>query len=447
MLINTIFGWSDIGPIGVFLFLKLAFTVYQKREILRWKKRIFTKRMNFVTLFLDKSTKLSQRIVKAFVWFISLILIGCLCIGIYVLFNIEKEYDKREKTYKTVDELFERLHDKSTLTASDRLFISKQRTAYLRDNFFLGSAKSFFGSVNFRGWQSEKRYFDYALYQYRLGRPEDFLTGIHESVKSNSLKHHPQATIKAAFELGLIDECRKLIEIYLKRLETGNDHSINESDSEIIRIALKVGLFDRVKEIFDFSNEGVLGVCKAHALLMTGEREKALTLYRQQINNTSLDRKAAIKKDFAAFRRLHFPDTDIFMIERELHLDKINVCTLPDDDTNTALAQPFTGNWQFEENDRRIRWEITANNHNLCRYLFQTKADGTNQWIDDDIAVTRYRFKQSGSQTLIEEYNVRTNTLSVNELTLLDNNELQTKAINNGSADFADKIRIFRRVK
>jgi predicted DNA binding protein len=105
------------------------------------------------------------------------------------------------------------------------------------------------------------------------------------------------------------------------------------------------------------------------------------------------------------------------------------------------LAQPFTGKWRFEENGYRIILEITKDNHNLCRYLFQTKKIDKDEWVDDDIGVTRYRFKQIDNKTIMEEYNARTHVLSVNEITLVNDNELRVKAIEN------EKINVFHKVE
>jgi hypothetical protein len=130
---------------------------------------------------------------------------------------------------------------------------------------------------------------------------------------------------------------------------------------------------------------------------------------------------------------------ELSTIEKELNLNRISVFASSNNEINSALAEPFTGKWRFEENDRHINWEITKDNHNLCRYFFQTKR-GENEWVDDDIAVTRYRLKQVDSKTIIEEYNVRSNELTVSEIVLV-NDELQVKAIENG------EMRVFRRVK
>jgi hypothetical protein len=272
-----------------------------------------------------------------------------------------------------------------------------------------------------------KSFNEYAFVQYNLGHPDDFVENIQQSKNQTYLK----TTIKAKFELGLFDDCRKLLEQYKE------EHAIDDFGKDLIWTAEKVGLFEMVKEAS--SDDGALVVYKAHALLMTGEREKALSLYRGQINNY----KNEIIEDFAVFRWLGFPDTEISIIEKELNLSRINVYTHPNDDNNTALATSFIGTWQCDENDNRIQWEI-KDNHNLCHYLFQTKKS-EKEWIDEDIAVTRYRLKRVDNKTIIEEYNSRSNVLSVSEIEKINDDGLKVKILDNGRG-LEDKIKSYRRV-
>jgi len=243
----------------------------------------------------------------------------------------------------------------------------------------------------------------------------------------------------------MLDECRKLIELYKKTLENDKENSLDEFDNEIIWTAEKVGLHELVKEIFEASpdpskegesnDDSALVNYKAHALLMTGESEQALSLYRKQLKNY----KNEMEKDFTVFRWLGFRDTEISMIEKELHLNKIMVYTYPDDDANTALAAPFTGKWQCEENNIFTHWEMKEN-HQLCHYLLQTK--NGDQWVDSEIAVTRYRLKQMDDKTIMEEYNVRSNVITVSEIEQV-NDELHVK--NMGEAE--SKIKVYKRMK
>ena len=427
--------WSEVYFLLSFLVLaKLIFTVFQKREILQWKQRIFKRGFNLLSVFLDKSSKSFQKALRILAWAVIAILIACIGIGGIVLSYMIKVSERFDEAQSTIEELFNGLDNLSALSASDRLFIQKNRVTYLRKSFFDEKPNKLMGDSNYRGWLSGKYYYDYAYYQYNLGHPDDYITGINIFKMTKKIPSPPKAVINAAFELGLIDDCRKLLES-LK----DNVKSRYLSDNEVIWTTEKVGLFDLAKEILDscenIEDNGVLVLYKAHALLMTGESEKALSLYRQQTNDTSSDWKKEVTKDFAVFRWLGFSDTALSMVENELQLDRIGVITCPDDDANTAIAAPFTGVWQYEANNCRIRWEITSDNHNLCKYVFQTKK---NDWVDEHIAVTRYRFKQMDSKTIIEEYNARSNVLTVSELTLINKDEMHVKTNDDG------EIKIFR---
>ena len=407
-----------------FVLLKLILTVIQKRETLQWKKRIFKKDFNFLSVFMDNSSAVLQRVLKAFIWLTLILLISSLAIGGYFVFDIVKKRIKYEYAYNTVDELFNRLSNiSSTLPASDRIYFDRKHLEYLKKNHE-EELKS-----------AGRQRFQYALIQYNLGHPESVLENVSVNFSSpNNLK----LVIIAAFELGLFDDCRQFFDEYKKSLGNAQEQFLGELDKKVIWIAEKVGLFEMVKEILEASpnpskggessDDSVLDIYKAHALLMTGESEKALSLYRKQVSNY----KNEIEKDFAAFRWLGFSDTEISVIEKELHLNRINVYTHPDDDTNTALAIPFTGKWRYEENGTRIQWEL-KDNHHLCHYLFQTKEG--DKWIDNDIAVTRYRFKQVDNKTIIEEYNARSNSVTVREI---EKNNDEVKVTDNG------KIKIYR---
>jgi hypothetical protein len=444
IIFNQMWDWSNIWFLYVLLLPKLVLTVIEKKEILQWKRRIFKRSFNLLSAFADNTSRLLHRILRVATWIISFILILAITVGVFAVLGFVKQTKMLQKTNKTIDELFDRLNDTptSTISTSDRIFVNQKYVAYLRANYNFEEIVGGFSKhtdkkileyvANNGSWFGENRYYQYAFSQYNLGHPEEFLDGI----KKSDFGSYPQTVIKAAFELGLFDDCRKLLEQYKKELENTEGRSLGEFDKEIIWTAEKVGNFEMVKASPNPSEKGGdLVVYQAHALLMTGEREQALSLYRKQINAY----KNEIIKDFAIFRWLGFPDNEISMVEKELHLDEIKVYTCPDDDTNTAsLAKPFIGEWQCEENGYRINWEIKDDYH-LCHYLFQTKQHDKDKWIDDDIAVTRYRFKQVAGRTIIEEYNVRTNVLSVGEITLINDNELQ---INKDT----DKVRVYKRV-
>ena len=438
-------NWSGEYYIWPILVLpKLVTTVIQKREIRQWKHRIFKRKVNFLSGFWDNTSESLRKMLRTSIWVLSVLLIISISTSVPYIIHLTKEYDKLNKKYETLDKLFNRLHEllntQTNIANSDRNFIFKQRAEYLRESFYIGKPNRFSKGTVIGGWTSREHYFDYAICQYMLGRPEGCLEGINYCINNKTMDKYPQTFIKAAFNLGLFDECRKLLEIARK---TSEWCMICEFDKETIRFALKVGLFDLVKEILDRRGnvENALVIYKAHALLMTGEREKALTIYRQQINNTSFDGKNEIEKDFSIFRWLGFPDREISLIEKELNLHRINVYTQPDDEKNTALAAPFFGNWQFEENNRRINLEIRKDNFNLCYYLFQSKRNDRSDWVDERAISHRYRMKQMDNKTIMEEFNIRGNVLFVSEIALINADELQVRAMDSG------EVKIYRRVK
>ena len=443
MMFHLIWDWSNIWVLCLLLLPKLVLTIIEKREILQWKQRIFKKGFNFLSVFMDHSSKLLHKLLRTTVWVISVLLILCLGLGIPYLIYLQEDSEKIIKAQKEIEELFTRLDNLSLpLSANDRIFINKKRVSYLQGMYH--GEETIFNSVSHGGWSSEDKYYEYAFSQYRLGYPEESLVGIQEYLQSNTMQYKPNTTIKSAFELGMFDDCRTLLENYKKTLENGKDHSINEFHVETIWVAEKVGLFELAKEMCEHlektDDNAALLIYKAHALLMTGEREQALSLYRRKIN----DYKNAIQQDFAVFRWLGFTDTEISAIEKELHLNKFTIYTLPADDANTDIAQSFIGKWQHEENGTRIQWEIKEND-NLCRYLFQKLRNDKDEWIDEDIAVTRYRFKQIDRKTIIEEYNLRTNVLSVSEIVVISDNELQVTEMDNGNGKSENKIRVYQR--
>jgi hypothetical protein len=398
---------SGFWILYVLLLAKLVLTVIEKREILQWKKRIFKRRFTLLSTFLDKSTTFTQKIFKGIVWGVSVLLIISFCLGVPTIVYLIGEKNRLERTNNRVDALFERINNMTALSKSEQIFFNRQRAGYLKENFLENNNKLAGWNININTPTFIKRKFDYAFIQYILGYPEDFLAGINEGLKSYKLAHYPKETIKAAFELGLFDDCQELIMLYKKAMESAS----------------------------------------------------------KQIDN------------------------EIILIENELRSGRLSAFSYPGDEANTALAQPFTGNWQCEENDTRVHWEITKDNYNLSRYIIQSRSifleESVNEsnrkeleetiaemsdnkwipksatekvksiannledskWIDDDIAVTRYRFKQTGNQTMIEEYNARTNVLSVSEIVPVNDNELQVKMIDNGSGKIESIIRFFKRVK
>jgi len=354
IIFNLIWNFLSLWAIVPLILPKLALTIIEKREILQWEKRIFKRGINLLSVFWDNTSESLQKALRITVWVLSVLLIVTICGGVPYLVHLIKEKDRYKKTYATVDNLFYKLRDTSSpLSKSDRIFINRQHATYLRDNFFLEKPNKFSGGVSYGGWTSGGYYYDYAFSRYNLGYPEDFLEGIKVCLKINSLQQFPETTIKAAFELGLFDDCRKLIDLYK-----------NELDAELSLIA---------KEL----NSGAFAY--------------------------------------------------------------------PSDDTNTILAQPFVGKWQFEENGNRIILEI-KDNYNLCHYLFQSKSDDTDKWDDFDIAVTRYRFKQIDNKLIFEEYNARTNVLLVSEIVKINDNELQITLIDSRDSESQNKVKTYHRI-
>jgi hypothetical protein len=452
--------WLYLWILGGLALPKLVLTVLNKREILQWKKRIFKRSSNLINTFWENSSKTLQIVIKSFVWFFSIIMILSIIIGLLFIAQTKKEIDAVNKLNKGVSELFIKLNDIPDLSSRDRIFINKKR----QELFWGGNVKiTMFNKSTYNSLDSKAQY---AYSQYSLGHPEEFLEAI-EKPESEIYYYYPEMTINAAFELGLFDDCRRLIEHHKKWLETTQGRSINDISSRLIQTIEKVGLFELAKEIIDkratTSNSNketipvpskgedfVWAMYQAHALLMTGESEKALAIYRRLMNDSgnnspqqNHDWKEEIKKDFAVFRWLGFVDTDISRIEKELHLNRLHVYSAPADDSNTSLAQPFIGAWQYEDDGHRVQWEI-KDKYNLCHYLFQSKKN--EKWEDDDIAATRYRFKQVDDKLIIEELNVRENRLSVSEIVQVTADEFQAKTIDNGNG--ADhKIRVFQKMK
>jgi hypothetical protein len=77
----------------------------------------------------------------------------------------------------------------------------------------------------------------------------------------------------------------------------------------------------------------------------------------------------------------------------------------------------------------------------LCHFLFQSPRGNGAKWVDEDVAVTSYRLKQTDNTTLIEEYNPRSEMITVHEIVQITDNELQM--IDKG--DTERKIKVYKR--
>jgi len=408
------------------IIFNLVQTILDYYAIKKWKKRILmqTAKINRI------STKISA--ILSYVSIISLILITFLIQS----YNLQEKQEKIDNAYRELDNTYENLEIISpNIPPNFRLHFNLSQLYYLLNNF----GKELNDNV------SNMRKYQYALCRYNLGHPEEIFDFL--DVDSRFPDH--KLAVLAAFELGEYDICRKLILAYKEALENTDNHSLDEFDVTLIWTAEKVSAFDLVKEVYNnlenIDYNGALVINKAHALLMTGDKENALSLYRKQLNDPSFNWKYEIEKDFSVFRWLGFPETEMSFAERELKLNRIKVYTNPKDEENTILTKSFIGKWQCEENGYLINWEITEDNYNLCFYLWQTKNITTNQWDDYDISVTRYRMKQEGNKIILEEYNSRTNTLSAAEIEKITDNEIRVKIIENGNPDMRGQIRVYKR--
>ena len=254
-----------------------------------------------------------------------------------------------------------------------------------------------------------------------------------------------KAAIKTAYELGDYDNCRDLLSGYKTALINTTGHSIREFDANMISLAENIGAFDLVKDVYDiFENideDNTLMIKKAHALLMTGDKENALSIYRKQVD-ASGDSKGKIEKDFSIFRWLGFSDTEISLAEKELNLDIIPVNTKPADEKDMSPATPFFGKWKREDENFIFTWDLTQDHYNSSYYLMQTKEPVT----DFDMEVTHFRIKQIDGKTVLEQYNPRYNRLNIREIEIVDEDELKVTLIESSKPDSIGPTKFYKRV-
>jgi hypothetical protein len=424
---------SLILPICIFL--KLTSVFIEKKEMQQWSKRSF-KRSSKISSAFSKISSALQKVIKpvGVVFVASSFLAGITGLGI-VLKEKEKKLKnsqkKLENSYAVLDKLSDYIENENVfplLHPADRMNINREWLNFLQENF----------PEERNDTITNKRDSQYALCQYYLGRPDRVWGNI-----SFEAQHDSVLYINTAFELGLYDKCREMIELYKNAIENAHGNLL----ASMIWSAEKVGAFELAKNIClhlgDVGNNGTLVINKAHSLLMTGEKEKALFLYRK---DTSFHWKYEIERDFSIFRWLGFSDNEISDVEKELNLNKIKVYTHPEDEKNINLAKPFIGEWQCEENGFLINWEITEDKYNLCFYVIQTKNTPADQWHDYDVAVARYRMKQMDDKTILEEYDSRKNVLAVGEIKKINDNELHVKIIENGVPEMRGKVKIYHRI-
>ena len=292
------------------------------------------------------------------------------------------------------------------LSVRDLRFVNNKRLDYLRENFDKELTDNV---IDIRNYQ-------YALCQYNLGHPEN----VFENVDVEARIPDRKLVIKAAYDLGKYDICRELLPGYKNALENTAGHSFRDFDINMIMIAENVGAFNLVKDFFSKQGniDDALEIKKAHALLMTGDKENSLSLYRKQINKKR-NRKNEIEKDFAIFRWFGLSETEISFAEKELKLNKKDVFTNPENEKDVSAAAPFIGKWMRDDNNTFYYLELTRDNHNLCFYTTQPKKNLSNT----EVELTRYRIKQVDDKKIFEQYDPRINRLQSKEIKKINDNE------------------------
>ena len=437
--------YIDYLVLPVISLIKLTLAIFKKRK---FSKRKFSsnesgfKRPGAIFNWKIKITP--TRIVL-------LLIVGIIIAGMW--FSIHDKQKKIDESNKKIDDIYNHIEAASSDIPSDlRIYIYKSRLDYLTNTKgYIGKmvldelSNDFFDKSYFNDSIDILNY-QYALCQYYLGDP-----GYDpDLVISSPYLPAQKLAINITFELGMLDDCRKLLKKYKESLKNTEGLSLDYFDENLIWTAEKVSSFELVKEIYNESesidNNKALAVYKAHALLMTGEREKALALYREQLSDNPSGLKNNLIRDFSVFRWLRFPDNEISEVERELNLDRIQINTSPKNDNNTAnLAKQLTGNWKCEENGYIINWEISSNNYNLGCYLIQTTDKKTGEIYDYDITVARHRLKQVDSVIIIEEYDARNNTLLTGEIVKINEDEMQLKITGSTNPELQNKVRIYIR--
>ena len=437
-------SWDYIEniTISVIILIKLIFTISKKRKLDQPKRRSFTGEFKLPVITFNWRKAIIPTLV-IFSVFAILIIVG-------MWFSLKDKQQRIEKSNEKLDNIYDHMEVVSSEISPDlRIYFNKSRVEYLttiRQYFnimVLDDLSKEFISKAYRKDSFNIMDYQYALSQYYLGNSEQ----VTDNVISSSYLPANKLAIYITFELGMLDDCRKLLEKYRDALKNTDGVSLDDFDDNLIWTVEKVGAFELAKELYNKSgNIEASVIFKAHALLMTGEKENAMALYRTWLNDNSSERKNNIKRDFSIFRWLGFPDNDISEVERELKLDRVQVYTSPEDDKNTdSLIEPFKGNWICEENGYTTNWEISQNFHNLSKYLIQAPGKKTGEMYDYDITVARHRLKQTDSTIIIEEYDSRNNTLLAGEIIKINDDEMQLKIIGSEKPELQNKIRHYTR--
>ncbi len=420
--VATAIGQGIYLLVPAFIFFNLAQTVIDYRNVVKWKRRIFSKSL--------RASRIIRKITAVFAYLlVTLFIIGAL-IAWGIVLN-EKE-EKLTKSYETIDQLFDGYNIvQSRLLPGDVLYINNLRLSYLWENF----KEQLLDTV------TDRRDYQYALCHYNLGRPDrvpgnldfDYFTDMQLGIKVHS-------------ELGNYELVKPLAEEYKDALSRTESRSISEIDADVIWAAEKAGAFEWAKALYDtvqynLDDNGSLRINYGHALLMTGHFREAITQYAAQINEPSYPWRNEIAKDFAILRWLGCSGDTIAIAEKALGLPVRRIFTTPaDEETTPELAEPLAGEWRCLENGNYIDWEITRDNYNLCFYSLKDSSEK-----EQFRAVTRYRLKKDGANLIMEELDCRQNTLSTGILELTDENELHCKIVDNGIPEQANATRIYFR--
>lgn len=408
--------------VPAFVFFNLAQVVIDYRNVIKWRRRIFSKSLR-ASRIIRKITAVSAYLL------VTLFFIGALAAWGIVL--NEKE-EKLTKSYEIIDELFDGLNNiQSQLSSRDVLYVNNKRLSYLWENF----------GDQLRDTVTDPRDYQYALCYYNLGRPDRVPGNLDFGSLSNLY-----LAIKTYSELGSHDFVKLLVESYQLRLDYSDGHSISEIDADVIWAAEKAGAFEWAKALYDtvqydLNANPALRINYGHALLMTGYFREAVAQYAAQINEPSYPWRNEIIKDFSILRWSGCSGDTIAIAEKALGLPARHIFTSPaDEETTPALAEPLAGEWRCMENGNYIDWEITRNNYNLCFYSLKDT-------LENELfrAVTHYRLKEEGTTLIIEELDCRQNTLATGILELTDENELHCKIIDNGIPEQANASRIYVR--
>lgn len=408
--------------VPAFVFFNLAQAVIDYRNVVKWKRRIFSKSVR------------ASRIIRQITAVSAYLLVTLFFVGALAAWGIvlNEKGEKLAKSYEIIDELFDGLNNiQSRLSPGDVLYVNNKRLSYLWENF----------GDQLRDTVTDRRDYQYALCHYNLGRP-DLVPGNLDSESFPSL----WLSIKAYSELGNYEWVKLLAELYQLQLDYSDEHSVNEIDADVIWAAEKARAFEWAKAVYDtarydLNTNPALRINYGHALLMTGHFREAVAQYAEQINEPSYPWQNEIVKDFSILRWLGCSGDTIAIAEKALGLPVRRIFTAPaDEETTPELAEPLAGEWRCPENGNYIDWEITRNNHNLCFYSVKDSSEK-----EQFRAVTRYRLKKKGSSLIIEELDCRQNTLSTGMLELAGENELHCKIIDNGIPEQANATRIYFR--